>query len=146
MKCMRGMDSEVVRFNILSEDYSKLAFACADRTIEFHAQYGKHYKTRVPKFPRDMKYNPFLCDLYVAGAANEIYRLSLDEGKFLSPFASGSPEINVLEYNPELNLLVSGGIDGVIEFWDYRERHKIKTVLVIFTSLNNINHAKSMLD
>jgi ribosome biogenesis protein ENP2 len=40
MKCERGMDSEVVQMQILSNDFSKLAFLCADRNIELHAQYG----------------------------------------------------------------------------------------------------------
>lgn len=56
MKCERGLDSEVVQFQILSPDYSKLAFLCADRNIELHAQYGKHFKIRIPKFGRDMLY------------------------------------------------------------------------------------------
>lgn len=37
MKCLRGLDSEVVKFTILDDDYSKVAFAQADRHIEFHA-------------------------------------------------------------------------------------------------------------
>jgi ribosome biogenesis protein ENP2 len=28
MKCERGLDSEVVQFQVLSTDYSKLAFLC----------------------------------------------------------------------------------------------------------------------
>ena len=28
-----------------------------------------------------------------------------------------------------MNLLISGGNDGIIEFWDYRSRQKIKTFL-----------------
>ncbi len=54
MKCQRGLDSEVVKFNILNSDYTKIAFACVDRNIELHAQYGRHYKTRIPKMPRDL--------------------------------------------------------------------------------------------
>jgi len=51
---MRGLDAEVIKFCILSDDYSKIAMANHDRSIEFHAQYGRHYKLRVPHFPRDM--------------------------------------------------------------------------------------------
>ena len=54
MKCLRGLDSEVVKFKILSEDYSKIVMAQHDRSIDFHAQYGAHYKTRIPHFPRDL--------------------------------------------------------------------------------------------
>ena len=49
LKCMRGTDSEVVDFALLDEDYTKIVFAMMDRNLEFHAAYGKHYKTRVPK-------------------------------------------------------------------------------------------------
>jgi len=37
MKCMRGLDAEVVKFCILSDDYSKIALAHNDRSIELHA-------------------------------------------------------------------------------------------------------------
>ena len=37
MKCERGIDSEVVQFQMLSTDYTKMAFLCADRNIELHA-------------------------------------------------------------------------------------------------------------
>lgn len=54
LKCLRGIDSEVVKFKILSDDYSKIVMAQHDRSIDFHAQYGAHYKTRIPHFPRDL--------------------------------------------------------------------------------------------
>lgn len=124
-KCLRGVDSEVVKFVVLGEDYTKLAFACVDRNIEFHAQYGKHFKVRVPKHPRDMVYNPHSCDLLVGGYSNEIYRFSLDDGSFLTPFASLSKEINALHYNPYLNLVMTGGLEGITEIWDYRIRKQV---------------------
>lgn len=37
MKCLRGVDSEIVKFAVLDDDYTKLAFAQSDRHIEFHA-------------------------------------------------------------------------------------------------------------
>lgn len=49
MKFERHMDCETVQFEILSDDYSKMAFLQADRTIEFHAKFGTYYKTRIPK-------------------------------------------------------------------------------------------------
>ncbi len=125
LKCMRGMDSEIVKFSILAEDYTKLAFACADRTIELHAQYGKHYKTRIPKFPRDMVYNSTNCDLIIASSSPEIYRLNLEEGRFLNSFPSSSSSNNVVNYNKSLNLLMNGGSEGLLELWDYRQREKV---------------------
>ena len=37
MKCLRGMDAQSVKFCILDDDYSKIAFVCEDRNIELHA-------------------------------------------------------------------------------------------------------------
>lgn len=44
IKCERGMESEVLDFQILGDDYEKLAFLHADRSVELHAKYGKHFK------------------------------------------------------------------------------------------------------
>ena len=110
---------------VLSNDYSKLAFLCADRNIELHAQYGKHFKIRIPKFGRDMIYQPYSCDLMAVGATNEIYRLNLDLGRFNSPLISESPEINCIDYCAELNVVAVGGIDGRLELWNMDSRNRV---------------------
>ena len=125
LKCLRGIDSEAVKFTILTEDYSKIAVAERDRTIELHAQYGSHFKTRIPHFPRDMAYNPFNCNLLVSASADAIYRITLQEGRFLQPFETLS-NINSLEYNKYLNILFAGG--NSLEVWDFRERKRIANV------------------
>lgn len=66
---------------ILSDDYSKAAFLCTDRSIHFHAKFGAYYSTRVPSFGRDLAYAPFSADLLVTGSAPEVYRLNLAEGR-----------------------------------------------------------------
>ena len=124
MKCERGIDSEVVQFQSLHTDYSKLAFLCADRNIELHAQYGRHFKIRIPKFGRDMIYNPYSCDLVTVGAGNEIYRLNLDLGRFQSPFVSDCQELTSIDLSHELNTIAVGGIDGKVEFWDFDQKNK----------------------
>ena len=96
-----------------------MAFLCADRNIELHAQYGRHFKIRIPKFGRDMIYQPYTCDLLAVGATNEIFRLNLDLGRFQSPLESESSELTSIDYSNELDLAVVGGIDGKIEFWDF---------------------------
>ena len=78
MKCLRGIDSEVVKFKILSQDYSKVVMAQHDRSISFHAQYGAHYKTRIPHFPRDLEYNPLNANLCISASTPEVYRISLE--------------------------------------------------------------------
>ena len=55
MKFARRTDTEIVDFLFLGEDYRKLAFLQADRTVEFHAQYGLHHKMRIPKFGRSRR-------------------------------------------------------------------------------------------
>lgn len=35
---------------VLDDDYSKLAFLCADRSINLHAKYGKHHSLRIPRY------------------------------------------------------------------------------------------------
>lgn len=94
MKCSRGIDSEVMKIQMLSEDYKKFALACVDRNIEIHAQYGRHFKIRVPKVPRDMAYNPFTCDLFTSCSSGEIFRLNLEEGRFLSTMTCNGAGIN----------------------------------------------------
>eukprot|EP01029_Cantina_marsupialis_P022793 TRINITY_DN5589_c0_g1_i2.p1 TRINITY_DN5589_c0_g1~~TRINITY_DN5589_c0_g1_i2.p1 ORF type:complete len:668 (+),score=230.85 TRINITY_DN5589_c0_g1_i2:81-2084(+) len=118
MKFERHMDGEVVQFLILSEDFGKLVFLQTDRSVEFHAPYGKHYRIRIPKFGRDMKYYPETCDLFVAASGSDIYRINLDEGKFMAPLESISPAVNCLAMNPQHQLLAAGGEDGFLECWD----------------------------
>ena len=118
MKVERGCDSEILKMEVLSDDYSKLALLCADRNIEFHAQYGRHFKIRIPKFGRDICYNPNTADLMAVGASNEIYRLNLGMGRFQSPMESDSPEINCINYSERLELACTGGIDGRVQFWN----------------------------
>ncbi|KAL0662866.1 hypothetical protein Bca4012_099703 [Brassica carinata] len=48
LKFERHLDSAIVDFEILDDDYSKLAFLCADRSINLHAKYGKHHSLRIP--------------------------------------------------------------------------------------------------
>ena len=59
---------------ILSDDFSKAAFLCADRSICFHARFGAYHRTRVPAFGRDLAFAPFSADLLVVGSAPEVYR------------------------------------------------------------------------
>ena len=114
MKVERGIDSEILQIETLSDDYSKLALLCADRNIEFHAQYGRHFKIRIPRFGRDICYNPHTADLMAVGASNEIYRLNLGMGRFQAPIETDSEEINCIRYSDRLELAATGGIDGKV--------------------------------
>lgn len=124
LKFERCLDSEVVTFEILSEDYSKIVFLQCDRYVEFHVGHGRHYRLRVPRFGRDMKYHRPSCDLIVVGASNEVYRLNLELGQFLAPYVTNATEINCCSVNEEHGLLIFGTEAGHVEAWDPRTKSR----------------------
>ncbi|GLD92715.1 hypothetical protein PINS_up001294 [Pythium insidiosum] len=125
IKFERRLDAEVVQFEVLSADFGKLAFLQSDRTLAFHAPYGSHYNLRIPKFGRDMCYHRENCDLFVAASASEVYRVNLDQGRFMQPFELNSPAANVVKLNPIHQLLGVGCEDGVVECWDTRSNSRV---------------------
>ena len=42
----------------------------------------KHFIIRIPKYGRDIKYDPIYCNVFSCGNRNEIYRLNLHKGQF----------------------------------------------------------------
>ena len=144
------MASQIVDFQVLSEDYSKLVFACADRSLVFHAKFGGYVSSRLPKMPRSVTYHAPSADVLASGSSSEIYRcahrrlgnvhqqkaascctvcltccaslrsLSLEAGRFLTPLPSGSPGVNVARVCPVHGLLAAGGDDGALECFDLR--------------------------
>ncbi|RMZ93568.1 Nucleolar 10 [Brachionus plicatilis] len=126
MKFERCFDSECIKYKILSDDYSKAVFLHNDRYVEFHAQYGKYYKIRIPKFGRDFDYNYSACDLYLVGASNEIYRFNLEQGRFQTSLKSNcTEENNCCQFNPVHELFACGNTDGLVECWDPRAPRQI---------------------
>ena len=53
-------------------------------------QHGCYYKTRIPKFGHDMAYHYPSCDLYMTASGPEVYRLNLEQGRFLAPLVTNS--------------------------------------------------------
>ncbi|KAG0696290.1 hypothetical protein DFH29DRAFT_951671 [Suillus ampliporus] len=93
-----------------------------DRTIKLHIQGGFHYRTRMPRF---------------GPSGNEIYRLNLEQGRFLNPLVLQDDNIlgvNCIDINPAHNLLALG-VDGngSVQFWDPRSRSSVG-VLRLLTS------------
>ena len=125
LKFERCFDADAVKFDILSEDYSKLVLLQSDRYIEFHAQYGRYYRTRIPRFGRDLAYHQPTCDLLVVGSGPEIFRLNLEQGRFLQPYNTDSTELNVCEINPVHQLVAAGSTEGRVECYDPRSRSKV---------------------
>ena len=122
LKFERCFDSDAVRFEILSDDYSKIVLLQCDRYIEFHAQYGRYYRLRIPSFGRDLAYHYPSCDLFVVGTGPEIFRLNLEQGRFLQPYETDSSELNVCEINEIYDLLAVGTTEGRIECFDPRSK------------------------
>ncbi|KAI8105935.1 hypothetical protein M9434_000514 [Picochlorum sp. BPE23] len=125
MKFERYLDSEIVDFQILSEDYSKAVFLCADRSLHFHAKFGAYYRVRVPRFGRDLAYSASSAELLVTGSAPEVYRLNLSEGRFLSPLQTRSSAINACGISPSHGLFACAGEDGGLECFDVRQRESL---------------------
>ncbi|KAI8870344.1 WD40 repeat-like protein [Ramicandelaber brevisporus] len=126
MKFERHTDAETVAFELLSDDWTKSVLLQSDRSVEFHAQGGIHYRTRIPKMGRDLSYHYQTCDLLIGASSNEVYRLNLDQGCFKRPLATTATEgINVTNINPAHQLYAFGAEDGFVEFWDPRTRDRI---------------------
>ncbi|TFY77985.1 hypothetical protein EWM64_g6026 [Hericium alpestre] len=134
LKFERHSDSENVEFIILSDDWTKTLHLQADRTIELHTQGGFHYRTRIPRFGRSLAYHFPSCDALIGASGNEVYRLNLDQGRFLNPLSLGGGDDNVEGVNAiDINSahgLWSFGLDGsgTVEFWDHRSRSNVGTL------------------
>ena len=125
MKFERYLDSEIVDFQILSSDYSKAVFLCADRSLQFHAKFGAYYQLRIPRFGRDLAYSTSTAELLVSGSAPEVYRLDLCEGRYLSPLQTRSQAINACGISPIHGLFACAGEDGGLECFDVRQRESL---------------------
>lgn len=126
-KFERHTDAENVDFVMLSDDWTKSIHLQNDRTIELHTQGGFHYRTRIPRFGRSLAYHFPSCDALFSASGNEIYRLNLDQGRFMTPLVLQADEeiagVNVVDVNPA-HQLWGFGIDGngSVHFWDPRSR------------------------
>ena len=116
---------------MLSDDWTKSIHLQNDRTVELHTQGGLHYKVRIPKFGRALAYHFPSCDALFAASGPEIYRLNLDQGRYLAPLILGEngedvSGVNCIDINPA-HQLFAFGIDGngVVELWDPRSRTRV---------------------
>lgn len=131
LKFERHSDAENVDFVMLSDDWTKSLHIQNDRTLELHAQGGHLARLRIPRFGRALDYHFSSATAMVGAAGNEVYRLNLDQGRFLAPLTL-TPEIlgvNAVSVNPAHGLCafgVEGGLDkGGVELWDPRSRSQI---------------------
>ncbi|CAL9686184.1 unnamed protein product [Knipowitschia caucasica] len=144
LKFERCLDSDVVAFDILSDDYSKLVFLHCDRYVEFHSQNGHYYKTRIPKFGRDFSYHYPSCDLYFVGSGSEVYRLNLEQGRFLNSLQTDAVEHNVCDINPVHQLFATGTSEGRVECWDPRVRTRVGLLDCALSSVTEGTEVQSL--
>ncbi|KAF5383167.1 hypothetical protein D9615_004992 [Tricholomella constricta] len=150
-KFERHTDAENVDFVTLSDDWTKSIHLQNDRTIELHTQGGFHYRTRIPRFGRSLAYHFPSCDTYFCASGNEIYRLNLDQGRFMTPLSLKSedgsddiPGVNVIDVNPAHQLLAFGlEAHGTVQFWDPRSRSSVGTLRLPKGRLMQVNAAAS---
>lgn len=117
---------------MLSDDWTKSIHLQNDRSVELHTQGGFHYRTRIPRFGRALGYHFPSCDALIAGAGPEVFRLNLDQGRFLHPLnlQSGDQQdvlgVNAVNINPAHQLFAFGVEgNGTVQFWDPRSRTRV---------------------
>ncbi|RDX54747.1 hypothetical protein OH76DRAFT_1552727 [Lentinus brumalis] len=132
LKFERHTDAENVDFVMLSDDWTKSIHLQNDRSVELHTQGGFHYRTRIPRFGRALAYHFPSCDALFAASGPEVFRLNLDQGRFLNPLVlqgEGGEDIagvNTIDINPAHQLFAFGVEgNGTVEFWDPRSRSRV---------------------
>ncbi|AFZ81108.1 hypothetical protein BEWA_005160 [Theileria equi strain WA] len=135
LKHRRGIDNEVLKTCFLESDYTKLAFLCRQRVIEFHNRGGRHHSIRIPNEGRDMKYLSDHSSLITANASNQLFRVNLERGVFEEPLTSVCSETNCLSENPILPLVSAGGNKCILESWDLRSQKSASK----FSCSNNLD-------
>ncbi|CAG9538117.1 unnamed protein product [Cercopithifilaria johnstoni] len=124
LKFSRGLDADVVKMAVLSDDYCKFVLLEEERYVEVHVAYGRYFRMRIPKFGHDMAFCHEVSDLYIVGSGSEIFRLNMEEGKFLTPLITSSSSLTCCEFNRDHHLFICGTNDGRIEAWDHRDGNR----------------------
>ncbi|KZO98468.1 WD40 repeat-like protein [Calocera viscosa TUFC12733] len=141
LKFERHSETENVDFLILSDDWTKTAHLQSDRTIEVHNQSGFYYKTRIPRFGRTLAYHTHSCDLLTGGSGSEVFRLNLDQGRFMTPLDLSEGEddiegVNAIDINPAHQLFSFGTSgSGTVQFWDPRSRSRVGLLRIPLANL-----------
>lgn len=87
-----------------------------------------HRQARVPKFGRTLAFHHPNCDLYVGGSSPDVYRLNLDQGRFLRPISTAGTEVNIVKLNEKYGMLGVGTVEGVVECFDPRTRDSVGSI------------------
>jgi ribosome biogenesis protein ENP2 len=121
LKFQRNLESSILDFHFLNDDWEKLVFLRSDKLLEFHIKSGRYYQIKLNKAAVDLSYVIKQSTLFVTSIKQEILRLDLENGKFLSPLKNLSKFNNTCSANnPSNNIIAFGNSGGVIKFWDPR--------------------------
>jgi len=121
LKFSRRLDEVANSVVPVESDWRKLAILREDRYIEFHTQAGRHFQTRIPAPGRGLEYNGITCDLLIPSSTGAVYRLNLEQGRFMAPLETSMDDIETAAINPVHSLFGFGGKGGVLELWDPRD-------------------------
>jgi ribosome biogenesis protein ENP2 len=75
----------------------------------------------------------------IVGASSDVWRLNLEQGRFMAPLETSFSEINVAQINPAHQLFGFGGSDGKIEFWHPSNRKRVGILDVGEALVKNID-------
>ncbi|KAF7179045.1 hypothetical protein CNMCM7691_007815 [Aspergillus felis] len=151
----RHTDALNTTFLLLSSDYSKSIHLQSDRSLEFHTPSGCHYRTRLPRYGRDLVYDRQSTEVLVPAVGvnqdgmGEVFRLNLEMGRYMRSFeidvggddftstGGGTLQggINTGTVNTGAiaeeshNLLAFGTSMGTVELWDPRAKGRAGVLL-----------------
>jgi ribosome biogenesis protein ENP2 len=135
MKFDRFVDSDIIRAEILSDDFQKLCLMLEDRTLQFHSKFGMHHSVRMPVMGRDVSIDRETCDMYIATSKSSIFRFNLMEGRFRQSWETsqtGENENNEgnnsVVWNRYHRLVAAAGQDGYVRIWDPRQRAEVASL------------------
>ena len=134
-------DAENIDFCILSDDWTKTLHLQTDRSVSVHTASSAFYSTRIPTHGRALAYHFPTCDALVGAAGSQVFRLNLDQGRFLNPLDCSTSVlgVNALDINPAHGLLACGteceDESGTVEFWDLRARRRAGTLYLPASNL-----------
>ncbi|CAI9092523.1 OLC1v1027780C1 [Oldenlandia corymbosa var. corymbosa] len=74
---------------------------------------------------RDLAYDCWYCDLLCAASSPGLYRINLEQGRFLSPLSTQSEALNVVTRSKVHGLVACGGEDGFVECFDVHTRSSV---------------------
>ncbi|KAK6115501.1 hypothetical protein DH2020_007770 [Rehmannia glutinosa] len=111
---------------------------------ELSLKFERHLISEIINFRmgRDIAYDSWSCDVICAASSPDLYRINLEQGRFLSSLSTQSPASNVVSRSwpmyDNLNsfflfskihgLVASGGEDGAVECFDMRTRSSVGRV------------------